>query len=375
MSNNTTLNTGAGGDSIRDIDKGGVKTQVVTLDVGGAGAETLLAGTVPVSGTVTANVGTTGGLALDATVSANQPRTVNLITGFALEAGHLATIDTSTAKIPAQGQALAAASMPVVLTAAQVTTLTPPAAITGFALEAGHLATIDTSAAKIPSQGQALMAASTPVVIASNQSAVPVSGTFWQATQPVSIATMPSTPVTGTFWQATQPVSGTVTVTPPTLTKDTQGATGFSVQSLKDAGRTYINFYVDRIAGVTTEALVTMTINKNGATTTGTSYTVTAGKTLRIQNLSCEILNTTTTANRVTVRVRSAGSGAVSATSPVVCGTSAAAVAALATSGASSEESYPDGIELPSATIFGITQLCSVTTAGVVSAQLIGYEY
>lgn len=35
----------------------------------------------------------------------------------------------------------------------------------------------------------------------------PVSGTFWQATQPVSIATMPSTPVTGTFWQATQPVS------------------------------------------------------------------------------------------------------------------------------------------------------------------------
>jgi hypothetical protein len=34
-----------------------------------------------------------------------------------------------------------------------------------------------------------------------------VSGTFWQATQPVSIASMPSTPVTGTFWQTTQPVS------------------------------------------------------------------------------------------------------------------------------------------------------------------------
>ena len=31
---------------------------------------------------------------------------------------------------------------------------------------------------------------------------VPVSGTFWQATQPVS----------GTFWQTTQPVSGTVSV-------------------------------------------------------------------------------------------------------------------------------------------------------------------
>ena len=41
--------------------------------------------------------------------------------------------------------------------------------------------------------------------------AVPVSGTFFQTTQPVSIATMPTTPVTGTFWQATQPVSGPLT--------------------------------------------------------------------------------------------------------------------------------------------------------------------
>lgn len=41
----------------------------------------------------------------------------------------------------------------------------------------------------------------------------PVSGTFWQSTQPVSISSMPSTPVTGTFWQNTQPVSGTVSLT------------------------------------------------------------------------------------------------------------------------------------------------------------------
>ncbi|MDQ3039149.1 MAG: hypothetical protein M3R16_05035 [Pseudomonadota bacterium] len=38
-----------------------------------------------------------------------------------------------------------------------------------------------------------------------------VTGSFFQATQPVSIASMPSTPVTGTFWQATQPVSGPLT--------------------------------------------------------------------------------------------------------------------------------------------------------------------
>ena len=56
---------------------------------------------------------------------------------------------------------------------------------------------------------------------------VPVTGTFWQATQPVSgsvavsnlpvtqpvsIASMPSTPVTGSFYQATQPISGSISV-------------------------------------------------------------------------------------------------------------------------------------------------------------------
>lgn len=49
MANNTILNPGTGGDVVRDIDKGGAKTQVVTLDLGGAGAETLISGTMPVS--------------------------------------------------------------------------------------------------------------------------------------------------------------------------------------------------------------------------------------------------------------------------------------------------------------------------------------
>jgi hypothetical protein len=46
-----------------------------------------------------------------------------------------------------------------------------------------------------------------PINVQFNNSTIGVTGTFWQATQPVSIASMPSTPVTGTFWQATQPVS------------------------------------------------------------------------------------------------------------------------------------------------------------------------
>lgn len=46
-----------------------------------------------------------------------------------------ATLASIDGKIPSLGQALAASSVPVVLTAAQLTTLTPPAAITGFATE------------------------------------------------------------------------------------------------------------------------------------------------------------------------------------------------------------------------------------------------
>jgi len=246
--------------------------------------------TVISSGTVTANAGT------------------NLNTSaLATEAGNLASIKAKTDNIPALGQALAAASVPVILPTATITTLTPPAAITGFSTETtlgtvhGHVDSIDT---KTPALGQALAAVSVPVVLTAAQittltppaqgltdtqlraSAVPVSGTvtvntgltdtqlratavpvsvatipshavtnagtfavqvtsapttavtnldlttlagavsathmqvdvltapttavtgtFYQATQPVSIATMPSTPVTGTFWQATQPVS------------------------------------------------------------------------------------------------------------------------------------------------------------------------
>jgi hypothetical protein len=53
-----------------------------------------------------------------------------------------------------------------------------------LALESGgNLASLNT---KTPALGQATMTNSRPVVIASNQSSIPVSGTFYQATQPVS---------------------------------------------------------------------------------------------------------------------------------------------------------------------------------------------
>jgi hypothetical protein len=73
------------------------------------------------------------------------------------------------------GTQTAAASIPVALPTATITTLTPPAAITGFATSANQttelssLSTIAADVDKIPSQGAAATASSTPVNIASDQ--------------------------------------------------------------------------------------------------------------------------------------------------------------------------------------------------------------
>lgn len=106
-----------------DADTGNIATEVAGLLT-----DTELRATpVPVSGTVTATP--TGTQNVDVTAN-----TIGLATGAKQDTGNtsLGSIDTKT---PALGQALAAASTPVVLTAAQVSTLTPPAAITGFATE------------------------------------------------------------------------------------------------------------------------------------------------------------------------------------------------------------------------------------------------
>lgn len=125
-------------------------------------------GTYPTGGTITVTFEGTSPVNVIGTVPVSVS-SVPLPTGAATSAlqttgnTSLSSIDT---KVPALGQALAASSVPIVLTASQLTTLTPPAAITGFALEAGNLATI---LARTPALGQALAAASTPVVLTAIQ--------------------------------------------------------------------------------------------------------------------------------------------------------------------------------------------------------------
>lgn len=152
------------------------------------------------------------------------------------------------------GQALMAASAPVVIASDQSAVpvsgtfyqATQPVSVASLPLPAGAVSDANLDE-KFGDLGQSNMAGSAPVVLASDQSAIPVTGTFYQATQPISAASLPlptgavsdanldekfgdlgqknmagsapvvlasdqaSIPVTGTFYQATQPVSGTVT--------------------------------------------------------------------------------------------------------------------------------------------------------------------
>jgi len=107
-----------------DSDTGNISTKIDTIAGAVSGTEMQVdVLTLPaITGTVTANAGTDLNTSL-----------------LALESGgNLASIKAKTDNIPPLGQALAAASTPVVLTAAQITTLTPPAAITGYATSAAQ---------------------------------------------------------------------------------------------------------------------------------------------------------------------------------------------------------------------------------------------
>lgn len=158
--------------------------------------------------------------------------------------------------------------------------------------------------------------------------------------------------------------------------KGTQASFGVGTQDLKDSGRNYVILYAQLIAGVTTEALATFTKNVGGTATTGqTAYTITSGKTFRIQALYTSILNTTTVANSCTYNVRVATS--VAATSPIVASCGCSSVGAVSGQKGFSQLAVPDGTDIvqSGSLEIGVSHLENVTTASISSFTLVGYEY
>lgn len=214
----------------------------------------------------------------------------------------VASIDTKT---PALGQALAAASTPVVLTAAQVTTLTPPAAITGFLTEsdfdtkAGALTetapATDTASSGLNGRLQRIAQRITSLITALGspfQAGGSIGNTAFGATQSGTWTVQPGNTANTTAWKVdgsavTQPVSSAL------------GATAAKQPALGTAGSASADVItVQGIASGTPQpvqaATGTLTARNSTITAGGTAQTLAASnssrKYLLIQNQSVESL-------------------------------------------------------------------------------------
>lgn len=170
----------------------------------------------------------------------------------------LSSIDTKT---PSLGQALAAASVPVVLTAAQLATLTPVSGGATAALQTSGNTSLSSIDGKTPALGQALAAASVPVVLTAAQLAT---------LTPVTSVTV--TQATGTNLHAVVD-SGTITSITNALPSGTNilGKTG-----------------IDQTTPGTTNNVSISTAAK-GATTTGTPTS--RQKSADVQALDVQIVD------------------------------------------------------------------------------------
>lgn len=256
-----------------------------------------------------------------------------------------------------------------------------PVAIISGGGGGGGLTNAELRASAVPVSGT-FYQTTQPVSIASMPT-TPVTGTFWQATQPVSIASMPSTPVTGTFWQATQPVSGTVSANINGTVPVSIAAT-INAKQPKDTGRSSIALTAEFAFAQTAETLLTMTLSADGAaTSTFTSRAVTSGKTYRIQQviLEVEALGSGTAPQRAYLRLRRNNSGATTASSPLQAVWSCANNPAVVKTGSVQAFDVPDGLEIvgDGTKTFGFTletpDWVTSTATGRAKISIIGYEY
>lgn len=187
--------------------------------------------------------------------------------------------------------------------------------------------------------------------------------------------------------QTTPGTTNNVAVTPPTLTKATQGATGFSTQALNDAGRNTRVFMLDAFtAAPLLEAMSTVVQWYGNAAVAGTATptVVPAAKTLRLTSWKIMYQSLATVGLGV-VRIRVNTGGVAALTSPLVASFEAGTIAGATTVAETGVLSavtgdFPDGLELPAGSgvgfsIAGYGPTGALTLAGNIRFQVFGYEY
>lgn len=367
------------------IDPTGTTTQPVsgtvaisgTVPVSGSVSVSNFPATQPVSGTVTANVGTTGGLALDATLTGGTQKTKLVDSGgtnvATVSAAGAVKVDGSAVTQPISGTVSISGTSPVsgTVTADQ-----------GAANTAANSWPVE-----ITDGTNTLGTPAHPIKVdPTGTTTQPVSGTVavsnFPATQPVS-GTVTANAGTGSFTVAQATAANlNATVTQQSLTKGTQGANGLSIQALKDAGRNVTNYFMNsQVVSTATETLQSLTGYKSGVAVaaTTTPAVVTTGKIYRIQRIAVTYV-AIATAGSIQVNLRANLAGTVVIGSPLV--SSMLVGAGAATAGVSQTAIYdiPGGMEFAAGTGIGITvqgigATGTAAAVGYAKVSIEGYEY
>jgi len=165
------------------------------------------------------------------------------------------------------------------------------------------------------------------------------------------------------------------TSVPNATQKGVQPAVFTATQDAKDSGRVVKNYQATAIATTTTDTMVTLTPSSDFATGgSGTSFTVTAGKRLRIQTISVAFRAGTAANLAANFRFRVSTSGAVTTATAVAVSLASQSTNATIGSIGVGFVNFPDGLELSGTMQFGISQLSTLTTS-TVDVSIVGYEY
>jgi hypothetical protein len=395
-----------GTDTIRDIDRAGVKTQVMQVDVGGAAAESLLvrgqqvkAASIPVT------------LASDQTV--------------ALDAASLAALEAITARAADQAgvgiDSLAAAAgqngLMVAIGATNYVAAPNNSTTVQLAAGATFAGTIE-NAFNEPA-ASILLTCDQPGILTVNQYITTAAGTIvastpfvtpavsggncfarsfvtngndinitFKNTGAVATTTLNLNTAYGTIPAATQllnapcAVNEIAGVAVTALTKGAQGAAGFTTQDLKDAGRSVNNlFMATPIITTATDALQSLTgfAGTAAVAATTTPAVVTAGKTRRIDSLTLTYV-AIATAGSAKFTLRANPAGVVVIGSPAVATWVVGGPAAVAGVTQTAEISFPNGMEFAAGTglgisVVGLSATQVATAVGYAQAALTSTEY
>lgn len=164
-------------------------------------------------------------------------------------------------------------------------------------------------------------------------------------------------------------------VAAPAITKGTQGATGFTTQDLKDAGRTRISIVFQAVAPATGDTLLSLVKYTQGVAAAGaTSIAVASGKRLRLTSLHVSLKNNAAAVASCTVTIRSLATGATVLASPAEFRYDLGLTAATVADARTLLANLPDGTEYTGAETLGVSLLSSATT-NIMSITLSGFEY